>query len=54
VDNDVENNLNSMLTTKMDTLNNCSDVACLKFKLPCDKTTDYFRTIHIVEGSAAD
>ena len=30
----------------MFTFNNCCDVASLKFKLSCDKTTGYLRTIH--------
>jgi len=28
--------------------NNSCDVACLKFKLPCDKTTGYLRTVHFL------
>jgi len=42
-----------MLPQKVDTFNNFCDVACLKFKLPCDKTTGYLRTIHCFEGSNA-
>jgi len=28
-------------------------VACLKIKLPCDKTAGYLRTIHFFQGSSA-
>jgi len=32
---------------------NCCDVAYLKFKFPCDKTTGCLRTIHFLEGRIA-
>jgi len=41
-----------MSTQKTDTFNNSCDVACLKFMLPCDKTTSHLRTIHFFEGSS--
>ena len=37
----------------MATFNNCFDVACRKFKLPCDRTTGYSRTIHFFKGRHA-
>jgi len=43
-----ENNLKRMSTRKMDTLNNSCYVACVKFKLPCDKTIGCLRTIHFL------
>jgi len=46
-----KNNLKHISTQKMVTFNNCCNVACLKFKLPCDKTTGYLRTIHFFKGS---
>ena len=37
----------------MVTCNNCCDLACRKFKLPCDKTTGCLRTIHFFKGRNA-
>ena len=34
----------------MVTFNNCCDAAYLKFKLPCDKTTDYFKNCPLFRG----
>jgi len=45
-----KNNLKHISTQKMVIFNNCCDVACLKFKLPCHKTTGCLRTIHVFEG----
>jgi len=41
-----------MSTQKLGTFNNFSNVACLKFMLSYDKTTDCLRTIHFFEGAA--
>ena len=49
-----KNNLRHILTQQMVTFNNCCDVACLKFNLPCDKTTGYLRTIHFSKGRNAN
>jgi len=48
-----KNNLKHISAQKMVTFNNCCDVACRKFKLPCDKTTGDLRTIHFFNGRNA-
>ena len=44
-----KNNLKHISTQKMVTFNNCCDVACLKFKLPRDKTNGYLTTVYFFE-----
>jgi len=38
-----------MSTQKVDTFYISRDVACLKFWLPCDETTDYLKSILFCE-----